>query len=126
TPATIISELLASDPEAASLLAKASNCRALAACSAACARRRSVAFQTARLACEQLRHRLRPHGGHSVHFVSGSLLVVVLGAGLATLDVIELSGLPGVRSVPLALAAAAVWLTGAWLAAIAVRRQRWA
>ena len=127
TQATIIGELLANHPEAASLLAEASHCLALAACSAACTRRRSAAVQAARLACEQLRRRFRPRGGHAVHFVVGSLLVVVLGAGLATLNVIELNGLPGgPRPVPLALAAAAVWLTGAWLAAIAVRQQRWA
>lgn len=126
TPAAIIGELLTGHPEAASLLAQASHCRALAACSAACARSRSAAVQAARLACEQLRHRLRPRGGHSVHFVVGSLLVVVLGAGLATLDVIELSGPLEARPVPLALAATAVWLTGAWLATTAIRRQHWA
>jgi len=122
-PATIIGELLADHPEAASLLAEASHCLALAACSAACTRRRSAAVQAARVACEQLRRRFRPRGGHAVHFVVGALLVVVLGGGLVTLDIIELGG---PRSVPLALAAAAVWLTGAWLAAIAVRQQRWA
>jgi hypothetical protein len=56
----------------------------------------------------------------------GSLLVAVLGAGLATLDVIELGGPLEARPVPLALAATAVWLTGAWLAATAIRRQHWA
>jgi hypothetical protein len=122
-PATIIGELLASQPDAASLLAEASHCVALAACSAACTRRRAAALQAACLTCEQLRRRLRPRGGHTVHFVVGTLLVIVLGAGLVTLDVIELGG---PRSVPLALAAAAVWLTVAWLAAIAVRQQRWA
>ena len=123
TPATIIGELLANHPEAASLLAKASHWLALAACSAACTRRRSAAVQAARLAYEQLGHRFRPRRGHPVNFVVGALLLLVLSAGLVTLDVIELGG---PRSVPLALAAAAVWLTGAWLAAIAVRQQRWA
>ena len=128
TPATIIGELLANHPEAASLLAEASHCRALAACSAACTRRR------VRRGPGRPAWRASSSGTGSGHAVvmrsissSGSLLVVVLGAGLATLNVIELNGLPGgPRPVPLALAAAAVWLTGAWLAAIAVRQQRWA
>ena len=127
TPATIIGELLANHPEAASLLAEASHCRALAVCSAAYTRLKSAAVQAARLAYEQLRHRLEPRRGHPVHFGAGSLLVLMLGAGLAMLNLIELSGLPGgPRSVPLALAATAVWLTGAWLAAVAIRLRRWA
>jgi len=127
TPATIIGELLANHPEAASLLAEASHCRALAVCSAAYTRLKSAAVQAARLAYEQLRQRLEPRRGHPVHFGAGSLLVLMLGAGLAMLNLIELSGLlGGPRSVPLALAATAVWLTGAWLAAVAVRHRRWA
>jgi hypothetical protein len=125
TPATILGELLASHPEAASLLADASHCRALAICSAAYTRLKFAAAQAARLAYEQLRHRLEPRRGHPVHFDVGSLLVLILGAGLAMLNLVELSGvLGGSRSVPPALAAAAVWLTGAWLAACAVRQQR--
>jgi hypothetical protein len=127
TPATIIGELLANHPEAASLLAEASHCRALAVCSAAYTRLKSAAVQAARLAYEQLRHRLEPRRGHPVHFGAGSLLVLMLGVGLAMLNLIELSGLlGGPRSVPLALAATAVWLTGAWLAAVAIRHRRWA
>jgi hypothetical protein len=127
TSATIIGELLANHPEAASLLAEASHCRALAVCSAAYTRLKSAAVQAARLAYEQLRHRLEPRRGHPVHFGAGSMLVLTLGAGLAMLNLIELSGLlGGPRTVPLALAATAVWLTGAWLAAVAVRHRRWA
>ena len=127
TPATIIGELLANHPEAASLLAEASHWRALAVCSAAYTRLKFAAVQTARLAYEQMRHRLEPRRGHPVHFGAGSLLVLVLGAGLAMLNLIELSGLlGGPRSVPPALAATAVWLTVAWLAAVAVRHRRWA
>jgi hypothetical protein len=51
----------------------------------------------------------------------GVLLVFVLSAGLAMLDLIELGG-PG--SVLPALAATAVWVTVAWLAAVAVRQRR--
>jgi len=94
-------------------------------CSAACTRLKFATAQAARLAYEQLRHRLEPRRGHPVHFDAGSLLVLMLGAGLAMLNLIELSGvLGGPRSVPPALAAAAVWLTGAWLAASAVRHRR--
>ena len=51
----------------------------------------------------------------------------MLSAGLAMLDLIELSGLLGrLGSVLPALAATAVWLTVAWLAAVAVRQRRWA
>lgn len=127
TPATIIGELLANHPEAASLLAEASHWRALAVCSAVHTRLKFAAVQTARLPYEQMRHRLEPRRGHPVHFGVGSLLVLVLGAGLAMLNLIELSGLlGGPRSVPPALAASAVWLTVAWLAAVAVRDRRWA
>jgi hypothetical protein len=124
TPATILGELLASHPEAASLLADASHCRALAICSAVYTRLKFATAQAARLAYEQLRHRIEPRRGHPVHFDAGSLLVLMLGAGLAMLNLIELSGvLGGPRSVLPALAAAAVWLTAAWLAASAVRHQ---
>ena len=127
TSAKIIGELLANHPEAASLLAEASHCRALAVCSAAYTRLKSAAVQAARLAYEQLRHRLEPRRGNLIHFGAGSLLVLMLGAGLAMLNLIELSGpLGGLRSVSLVLAATAVWLTGAWLAAVAVRQRRWA
>ena len=60
TPAKIIGELLANHPEAASLLAEASHCRALAVCSAADTRLKFAAAQAARLAYEELRHRLEP------------------------------------------------------------------
>jgi hypothetical protein len=86
-----------------------------------------AAAQAARLAYEELRHRLEPRRRHPVHFGMGVLLLLVLSAGLAMLVLIELSGLlGGLRSVPPALAATAVWVTVAWLAALAVRQRRWA
>ena len=125
-PAKIIGELLASHPEAASLLAEASHCRALAACFAASTARRFAAAQAARLAYEELRHRLEPRRRHPVHFGVGLLLLLVFSAGLAMLVLIELSTLlSGLRPVLPALAATAVWLTVAWLAAAAVRQRRW-
>ena len=54
-------------------------------------------------------------------------MLLILSAGLAMLDLIELSGLlGGATSVLPALAATAVWLTVAWLAVIVVRQRRWA
>jgi hypothetical protein len=126
TPAKIIGKLLTSHPEAASLLAEASHCRALGACSAADTALKFGAAQAARLAYEELKHRLEPRRSHPLHFGMGVVLLFVLSAGLAMLNLIELSGLlGGPRSVPPALAATAVWLTVAWLAAIAVRQRRW-
>ncbi len=121
-PAKIIGELLDNHPEAASLMGHASHCRALVVCSALITRLRFGAAQSARLAYEELRHRLEPRGHHPVHFGVGLLLLFVLSAGLTMLDLIELGGL---RSVLTALAATAVWVTLAWLGAVAVRRRRW-
>ncbi len=127
TPARIIGELLANHPEAPSLLAEASHCRALAVCSAAIIRLKLTAVQAARLAYEELRHRLEPRRRHSIDFGVGLLLVLMLSGGLAMLNLIELSGLLGeLGSVLPALAATAVWLTVAWLGAVAVRQRRWA
>jgi len=127
TPATIIGELLTSHPEAASLLAEASHWRALAMCSAVSTRVKFTAAQAARLAYEELRHRLEPRRRHPVHFGLGLLLLLVVAAGLTMLVLIELSDwLGGSRSALPALAATAVWLTVAWLAALAVPRRRWA
>ncbi len=127
TPARIIGELLANHLEAASLLAEASHCRALAVCSAAITGLKLAAVQAARLAYEELRHRLEPRRRHPIDFGVGLLLVLSLSGGLAVLDLIELSGLLGeLRSVLPAMAATAVWLTVAWLGAAAVRQRRWA
>jgi len=122
TPAQIIGELLLNHPEAASLLARATHWRSLAACSAATTRRKLAAAQAARLAYEELGHLLEPRRNHPINFAVGLLLLLLLSAGLAMLDFIELGGL---RSVLAALAATAVWLTGAWLAAVAVRQRSW-
>jgi hypothetical protein len=122
TPARIIGELLLNHPEAASLLARASHWRSLAVWSAAATRRKFAAAQAARLAYEELWHLLEPRRRHPINFAAGLLLLLVLSAGLVMLDLIELGGL---RWVLAALAATAVWLTGAWLGAVAVRQRRW-
>ena len=122
TPTQIIGELLLNHPEAASLLARATHWRSLAVWSAATARRKLAAAQAARLAYEELGHLLEPRRRHPINLVVGLLLLLVLSAGLVLLDLIELGGL---RSVLAALAATAVWLTGAWLGAVAARQRRW-
>jgi hypothetical protein len=122
TPARIIGELLLNHPEAASLLARATHWRSMAVWSAATTRRKLAAAQAARLAYEELGHLLEPRGRHPINFAVGLLLLPVLSAGLVVLNLIELGGL---MSVPTALAAAAVWLAGAWLGAVAARQRRW-
>jgi hypothetical protein len=122
TRARIIGELLLNHPEAASLLTRATHWRSLAVWSAATTRRRLDAAQAARLAYEELGHLLEPRGRHPVNFAVGSLLLLVLSSGLVMLNLIELGGS---GSVWPALAAAAVWLTGAWLGAVAARQRRW-
>jgi hypothetical protein len=125
SPVKIIGELLANHLEAASLLAEASHRRALAVCSAAVVRLKFNAAQAARLAYEELRHRLEPRRSHLVDYLAGLLLLLGLSATLAMLNLIEFSGfLGGLSSAFPALAATAVWLTAAWLAAVAVRRRR--
>jgi hypothetical protein len=122
TPTQIIGELLRNHPEAASLLARATHWQSLAVWSAATARRKLAAAQAARLAYEELGHLLEPRHRHLINLVVGLLLLLVLSAALFLLDLIELGGL---RSVPAALAATTVWLTGAWLGAAAARQRRW-
>jgi hypothetical protein len=126
TPAEIIDELLASHPQAASLLRQASHCRALAVCSAVTIRVRFAAAQAALLAYQELRHRVEPRSRHPVHVGVGLLLVFALSAGLAMLDLIELSRLLGGPGSLPAVAATAVWATVAWLGVAAVRQRRWA
>lgn len=125
TPTQIIGELLTDHPEAPSLQAEASHCQALARDSAVYASRAFAAAQAARLAYEELRHRLDPRRLRTVDFGAGLLSLALLGTWLTLLDVIELSGPLG-RSSSLApaLAGAVVWLAGAWVAALASREHR--
>ena len=126
TPSQIIGELLTRHPEAASLQAEASHRGALARSSAANVRGTFAVAQAARLGYEELRHRLDPRRLRTVNFAAGLLVLVLLSAGLTLLDIIQLSGLLGrTDSVLPALAAVAVWLTGAWLTVLASRERRW-
>lgn len=126
TPSQIIGELLTRHPEAPSLQAEAGHRRALARSSAANASGAFAVAQAARLGYEELRHRLDPRRLRTVNFAAGLLVMVLVSAGLTLLDIIQLSGLLGrTGSVLPALAAAAVWLTGAWLTALANGERRW-
>jgi len=126
TPAQILSDLLTGHPEAASLLAEACFCLALARSSAAKAAQTFASAKAARLHYEALKHRLDPRRLRPVPFGVGLGLVVVLGAEMTMLNAIEFSGLlEGIRSVLAALAATAVWLTAAWLASLVNRERRW-
>ena len=122
TPARIIGELLLDHPEASSRLAAATRWRALAVWSAANGRRKFTAVQAARLAYEELAYVLEPRRRRPINLVIGLLLLIMLSAGLVMLDLIELGGM---RSVLAALAATVVWLTAAWLDAVAVSQRRW-
>ena len=125
TPAQILSDLLTGHPEAASLLAEACFCLALARGSAATVAQAFASAKAARLHYEALKHRLDPRRLRPVPFEVGLGLIVVLGAELTMLNTIELSGLlEGSRSVLPALAATAVCLTGAWLASLVNRDRR--
>ena len=122
TPSQILGELLTGHPEAASLLAEASHRRALARSSAANAGQALAAAQAARLGYTELRHRLDPRLRRTVGFGAGLVVLLLLSAGMTLLDGIELGGM---WSLPADLAATAMWLTGAWLAAVASRERRW-
>jgi uncharacterized membrane protein YjjP (DUF1212 family) len=95
-------DLLAGHPQAASLQAEASSCRALVLWSATKVSRLSAAVQATGLDYERLRERLDPRYRRPVRFGQGLLFLGVLGTGLIVLDAIDLSvALPGVnRSFP--------------------------
>jgi len=125
TPSGVIGELLAGHPEAHSLLAEAGHRAALARTSAAGSRRMCAAVREARAGYEALRCRLDPRGRCTVDFSVGLLVLVLLGAGLTKLDDIQVCRLLNqTGSVLLAFCAAAVWLTGARLAALASQERR--
>jgi hypothetical protein len=126
TASQVMGELLTRHPEAASLQAEASHRRALACDSKLIVSETLAVEQAARLGYEELRHRLDPRRLHTVNFAAGMLVLILLSAGLTVLDTIQLSGLLGRTGSALpTLAATAVWLTGAWVTALAGREGRW-
>lgn len=125
SPSRVIGELLAGHPEARSLLAEAGHRAALARSSAAETRRTFAAAQDARTGYEGLRRLLDPRGRCTVNFSAGLLVLILLGAVLTVLDDIQVRRLLSeTGAVLLALAAVAVWLVGAWQAALASRERR--
>jgi hypothetical protein len=125
SPAQILSDLLTHDPEAPSLLAEASHCQTLAAQSGAAAGQAFTVEQAARVHHEALRRRLDARNCRTLDFGSGLLLVAALGTLVAVLDGIELmTVLPTRIATQANIAAMAVWLTGAWLTAVAAREGR--
>ncbi len=125
SPSGVIGELLAGHPEAHSLLAEAGHRAALARSSAAETRRTFAVARDARTGYEGLRRRLDPRGRCTVNFSAGLLVLILLGAVLAVLDDIQMRRLLNeTGTVLLALATVAVWLIGAWQAALAGRERR--
>src|SRR5947209_16994672 len=84
--------LLATHPEAQSLLAEAGHRHALARQSAAAVTRTFTAMQGARLAYEELGHRLDPRRTRAVHFGVALAFQAATFAVLAALDAVEFTG----------------------------------
>jgi hypothetical protein len=125
TPSQIISDLLSRHPEAPSLQAEAIHRHALTRSSAANVSETIALAQASRLNYEELRRRLDPRRLRTFNFAAGLLVIVLLSAMLTVLDLIQLWDQFGqIGSILTALAAAAVWLTGAWLTALARRERR--
>ena len=125
TPSRILRELLVRHPDAASLLAEASHRRALATHSAAAADQIRAAMHQARSFFDELRHRFDPRDQRPVGYATGLALLAGIAAGLAALNGVELSAVfTGRTGIPAIIAATAVWLTGAWLAAVSGRERR--
>lgn len=117
----MVGHVLATHPEAQSLLSEAGHRRALAAQSAAEVTRRYGVMQAGRIGYEELRHRLDPRRTRTVHFGIAMVLLAALFAVLVVLDVVTLDGVATGWVTPVAVAAAAAWAGGAWLAALAAR-----
>jgi hypothetical protein len=120
--------LLTGHPEARTLLSEASHWHGLAAHSAALAATASRAADLARLHYEELCHRLDPRGHRRTRYEVACALVAAIGLALAGLARIELAPWIDVTGRPagwlVATAMAALWLSGAWLAAFSGRLRR--
>jgi hypothetical protein len=124
-PRQVVGHVLATHPEAQSLLAEAGHCRALADQSAAEVTRTFPVMQVARLGYEELRHRLDPRRRRTIHFGVAMTLMVAIAAALTVLDDIEFAGvLTGWLTAAAAVVTAAAWTGCAWLAALAGREKR--
>jgi uncharacterized membrane protein YhaH (DUF805 family) len=111
----LVGQMLSGHQEARSLLSEASHRRVLAEQSTEAAASAAATADVARLRYEELNHRVDPRAQRPLPFWMVLVLVVTIGAVLAGLARIELTGLPG-REVA-AAAVAAAWIAGAWMAA---------
>jgi hypothetical protein len=116
--------VLATHPEAQSLLIEVGHRRVLCEQSAAEVMRRYEVMQAARLGYEELRHRLDPRRRRPIHFGVAVALLAALFAVLVVLDIVALDGVLTGWVPAVAGAAAAAWIGCAWLAALAVREEQ--
>jgi MFS family permease len=116
--------VLATHPEAQSLLSEAGHCRALADQSAAEVSRCHAVMQAARIGYEELRHRLDPRRRRPVHFGAAMALLTGVFAVLVVLDIVTFDGVLAGWVNAAAVAAAGAWIGCAWLAALAWREEQ--
>jgi hypothetical protein len=116
--------LLATHPEAQSLLAEASHRHALAEQSSAAAGQAFIVMQAARLGYEERQHRLDPRQTRTIHCAITVALLSAIFAAWVMLGAIELTGVLSGWMAAAAVPAAAVWMGCAWLAALAGRERQ--
>jgi hypothetical protein len=116
--------LLATHPEAQSLLAEASHRHALAEQSSAAAGRAFIVMQAARLGYEERQHRLDPRQTRTIHCGITLALLTATFAAWVMLGAIELTGVLSGWMAATAIPTAAVWTGCAWLAALAGRERQ--
>lgn len=123
--AHIVDGLIAADPEVESQLLATSHSHVLAASSAADARTANQLMRAARRRWETLRNIHDPRRRRHVHIALGSAGCVLSATALTVLNRLELHAFPGGSVTDsVVLAAAGVWLGGAWCVALARRDAR--
>jgi hypothetical protein len=121
----LVDTLTASEPDAESAVRAAIRGRQLAVHSHVVAEAAFAVLQAARRSYEGQRDILDPRRRRPVHLVPGLVALAFSAAGLIVLDRLELRAIQGGAPLgPLVLAATAVWLGGAWRAALASREHQ--
>jgi hypothetical protein len=120
----LVGQVLATHPEAQSLLFEAGHRRALARQSATEVTRMFAVMQAMRLAYEALCHRLDPRHTRTTSFGLALTLQAAIFAVLVALDAVEFTGVLAGWMRVADVAAAATWTGLAWLAALALREKR--
>jgi hypothetical protein len=120
----VSSQVLATHPEAQSLLSEAGHRRALAEQSTAEVTRRYDVMQAARIGYEELRHRLDPRRARPVHCGIAMVLLAAVFAVLVMFDAVTFDGVLTADVTAAVVAASAAWMGSAWLAAVAVREEQ--